>query len=180
MEQIKLESDGQTGGVASSLTSIDSKILRDVPVFQHFHDQELTELFSRGKIIRVPVGNHVVIEGEPSRGLFLLLKGFVSVFKKLTQEQVRLATLQEGAFIGEISLFDTAPRSATILAEKDCVFFVLEEEPFHIFLKEGGPERAVRFYKKCAEFMAHRFRIQNDDFLVAQAKLWEQAFQKTT
>lgn len=154
--------------------------LRKISLFQAFSDQELVDLYRLGEVRRVNAKSNIVIEGEQTRGLYLLLKGTVSVYKtdKSSSTMIRLAYLDEGSAFGELSLFDEAPRSATITGESNCDVFYLDIAPFEKFLDEMGDDLKVRFYKKCAEDMVERFRKQNSDYIISQKLLWKYALRK--
>lgn len=154
--------------------------LRDISVFARFTDDELTMLYSIGTLVRLKPKTNAVIEGEPTRGMFLLLYGRVSVYKTdpTSGSMVRLAMLEEGANFGEMSLFDSAPRSATVVAETTCYLLQLDAENFNRFLAEAGDDLQVRFFKTCAEELATRFRRLNGDYINSQQLLWKYALRK--
>jgi CRP-like cAMP-binding protein len=55
---------------------------------------------------------------EDSRGreMFIIQEGKVGVYKKNAETQIELAVLDKGAMVGEMSLLDDMPRSATVRA----------------------------------------------------------------
>ncbi|MEK8023510.1 MAG: DUF2225 domain-containing protein [Candidatus Hydrogenedentota bacterium] len=65
-------------------------------------------------------GAAIITEGEESSDLFLIIEGKVHVVKtyfKLAESSSKLiAVLARGAFFGEMSLLDSSPRSATVVA----------------------------------------------------------------
>ncbi len=154
--------------------------LKRIPVFCRFSDGELEDLYNHGKLVIIKPGVSAVIEGEPTRGLFILLAGTVSVFKNIagSSGMHRLAYLEEGSYFGEFSLFDDAPRSATVTAESACYLFQLDVDEFLKFLDKSGHEAKVRFYKTCAEELAKRFRHLNTDYITSQKILWKYALRK--
>jgi CRP-like cAMP-binding protein len=155
--------------------------LRDISLFARFTDDELAMMYSMGKLSRLKPSAHAVIEGEPTRGMFLLLSGRVSVYKTdpSNGSMVRLAILEEGAAFGELSLFDSAPRSATVAADNACYLFQLDADAFSQFLADAGDDLQVRFFKTCAEELAMRFRMLNRDYINSQRLLWKHALRKT-
>ncbi len=157
-----------------------AKILAGISLFARFSEAELAELATIGRVVLLKAWAYAVIEGEPTRGMFILLSGRVSVYKsdQGTSNMARLATLDEGAHFGEFSLFDSAPRSATVAAETACSLFELDAEDFHRFLERKGPDLELRFYRTCAEELALRFRSLNGDFITAQRLLWKFALRK--
>ncbi|MBP6217425.1 MAG: cyclic nucleotide-binding domain-containing protein [Oligoflexales bacterium] len=151
--------------------------LRSVNLFDYLTDEELTKFYSLGTVRQFQEKSHIIVEGEPSRGLYVVIQGLVSIYKRdlSTDHMIRLAFLEEGHSFGEISLFDDAPRSATALAENSCSLFHLEQEIFQKNLDETGDHLKSRFYQKCAEEMAKRFRQQNSDYVISQNLLWKHA-----
>lgn len=160
-------SDSQWGG----------RQLRKITLFNDLSDAELTELYESGEIIKVTSGSHVVVEGEPTRGLYILLEGTVSIYKNDASKKnlVRLAYLEAGAVFGELSLFDPSPRSATVAAETPCQLFSLDFDSFESFMNSKGDEMKARFFKRCAEDMSEKFRTQNQDYIISQELLWRYA-----
>ncbi len=149
--------------------------LRQISIFAGFTPQELYDLYTLGRIRTLKAKAYAVVEGEPSRGLFILLHGTVSIYKtnKQTNSMFRLAYLEEGASFGELSLFDSAPRSATVATESLCHLFYLDEENFGKFLDDRGDNIKTRFYKTCAEDMVEKLRNQNADYVHSQLLLWQ-------
>lgn len=159
-----------------------AKQLAAIPLFKELTHDELAEIYGRGEIISFKPKSYAVIEGEPTRGLFIILHGTVSVYKNdpVTGAMHRLAFLESGANFGELSLFDTAPRSATVAAESVCHMFSLDAEVFNKYLEERGEGAKYRFYKACAEDLVGRFRGLNSDYITAQQLLWKHALSPKT
>lgn len=155
--------------------------LKDLSIFSRFSQQELTKIYSIGSLVKFRPKANVVIEGEPSRGMYLVLSGRLSVYKNdpTSGAMARLAVLEDGANFGEMSLFDLSTRSATVVAESLCVLFQLDGDRFDRFLKEAPVDLALRFYKTCAEELAGRFRRLNGDYINAQQLLWKYALRKS-
>lgn len=42
----------------------------------------------------------------------------------------KIATLEPGAIVGELSLLDHGPRTATVICETDCTLFVIDQRHF--------------------------------------------------
>jgi CRP/FNR family cyclic AMP-dependent transcriptional regulator len=154
--------------------------LQGIGMFQVFNNDELKRLYSHGEVKSFKAGSHVVIEGELSRGLYIVLKGSLSVFKSdpETGNLNRLAILDEGSQFGELSLLDNSPRSATVSAESNTHLFLLEHSAFENYLETLSPKSQVEFYKSCAQDLCERFRVLNGDYINAQRLLWKHALTK--
>lgn len=155
--------------------------LQKIFVFKRFGLDELKDIYLSGEIRTLRPQSHAVIEGEPSRGLYIILNGTVSVYKTdpVTNSMARLAHLESGSYFGEISLFDTAPRSATVSADTYCYLFYLDASVFEQYLKAHGDSARARFYQACAEDMAERFRNINADYIASQQLLWKYALRRS-
>lgn len=83
----------------------------------------------------------VVRQGERTDRLFLLLKGSVSVTRQHENDKdIVLAYLNQGAFFGEMGLFDTKQlRSATIRAKSACQIAEISYQKFNA-LSSTRPE----------------------------------------
>lgn len=154
--------------------------LKNLPIFARFTDLELAQLYSMGELVKLRPKSNAVIEGEQTRGLYILLDGTVSVYKAdpVSGSMGRLAILESGAHFGELSLFDYAPRSATVMAENTCHLFHLDADEFRNFLTAQGENLQVRFYRTCAEDLVERFRQLNADYMAAQQLLWKYALRR--
>ena len=103
-----------------------SEVLARVPYFQSLSPAELRDLARRGVTRTIGRGDHVFIEGEPCRGLFVILEGAVDV--RQTSETGREQCLHsEGpaATLGEVPLFDGGGYLASAVGVTPTRLFVL-------------------------------------------------------
>jgi CRP/FNR family transcriptional regulator, cyclic AMP receptor protein len=61
-------------------------------------------------------GETLFTEGSAGRELFIIQDGKVGVYKDGQDGRIELAQIEQGGLIGEMSLLDTLPRSATVIA----------------------------------------------------------------
>ena len=155
--------------------------LQGIPVFKCFSKDELTRIYKKGQVRALKPGAHAVIEGEGTRGVFLILSGSMSVYKtdQSAGTMYRIAHLNEGQHFGEMSLFDKAPRSATVAADTPSYLFHLEAKEFDAFLAAAGDAVRARFFKACAEDLSARFRVLNADYINSQQLLWKYALRRS-
>ncbi len=75
------------------------------------------DLVDRGVLMVFPPAKAVLVEGEPSADFYLIDHGVAEV-TTVTPEgaPVLLATLQRGAFFGEVAMLKRLPRTATVTA----------------------------------------------------------------
>ena len=119
------------------LSSLD--LIRRVPLFsmltndqaQGIADSVVKKRFRRGEII--------VEHGRKSNSLFILLNGRARVLTADSRgREVILAVLQPGDYVGEMSLIDDSPHSATVRAEVQTDMLVLGRADFARCLPENS------------------------------------------
>ncbi|MDT8998913.1 Crp/Fnr family transcriptional regulator [Paucibacter sp. APW11] len=114
-------------------------LIRRVPLFsllttdqaQSIADSVVKRRFKRGEVI--------VEQGTKSNALFILLNGRARVLTADTRgREVILAVLQPGDYVGEMSLIDGEPHSATVRAEVQTDMLVLGRIEFSRCLPESS------------------------------------------
>ncbi len=112
MRAHQLESREETGRV----TVERMMALRTVPLFASLAPPELASL-ARASIEReFASGKALCTEGEPGDEVFILLSGEVKVLRSDGAEERVVGSEKAGGFIEELSVLDSAPRVATVLA----------------------------------------------------------------
>lgn len=114
--------------------------LQRVPLFASLTHAELEAVAHRSRRLHYPRRSIVFHEGDPGDYLLVLLDGRVKVtlFGEGGQETI-LAMLEPPAFVGEISLLDEAPRSATVMTVEATDFLQIAREPFMSLIREHPP-----------------------------------------
>lgn len=75
-------------------------------------------------------GTLMFIEGESSYEMFIIRSGKVRILKQEGESTIELAVLGPGSVIGELSLLDHQPRSATAQVIEDTAVTVIDEDLF--------------------------------------------------
>jgi CRP-like cAMP-binding protein len=103
---------------------------------------------------RVKDGEILIEQGKPTDSIILLLEGQLSV---AVRDVGVVAQLGVGEVVGEMSLVDSAPPSATVATEGECLVLLLNK---NTLLKKIETDAAFgcRFYKALAVFLADRLR----------------------
>ncbi|MEY3666391.1 MAG: cAMP regulatory protein [Pseudomonadota bacterium] len=121
------------------MATVDNKLfLRRVPLFYGLSESQL-DLLSTGSTRRSYVkGRTLVAEGEPSQSLFVLLSGRAKVQRSDAEgKEVIIAVIGPGEFIGEMSLIDDEPRSASVITLETCEFLSIRKESFRQILMQS-------------------------------------------
>jgi CRP-like cAMP-binding protein len=97
-------------------------------------------------------------EGDKSTYMVLIVKGTVHFVKFDSQRTPkRIATLGPGKTIGEMSIIDGEPRSASAVSASDATLLVMTTENFHRLMDEW-PRVAVILVQKIAKLMSQYLR----------------------
>ncbi len=118
----------------------------------------LNDLFGKAASIRLKAGRALFQAGDPANGCYLVEEGSlkVSLGARAGGERI-LSVLAPGAVVGELSMIDGSPRSATIIAVKDSRLKFISLAMFQSFA-DAHPE----IFRHLAVFLAQRLRITNE------------------
>jgi CRP/FNR family cyclic AMP-dependent transcriptional regulator len=106
--------------------------LSDVPLFSGCSKKDLQRLARAADQLHVAAGTVLTTEGDVGREAFILLEGTAEVRRGGTV----VAELGPGAHVGELSLLDGGPRTATVTATSEVELLVLSRGAFNGVLDE--------------------------------------------
>jgi CRP-like cAMP-binding protein len=154
---------------------IDGELLGQVPIFGGLSPQILDRIIDAGSIGDVPAGAQVIAEGDPARSVFVVCEGELEIRKRGAQgSEVRLAVLRVGDCVGEMSLIDIQPRSASVCALTPAVLFRLGHAEIGK-LYQTQPEVYTLLVLNIAREISRRLRVADKvlaDLGVVVPELW--------
>lgn len=101
--------------------------------------------FSRGTVL--------FREGESGSEMYVIHQGKVAISKRAGGVERVLTTLGQGQFLGEMSILNRAPRSATATCVEDCRLLVVDARTFEAMVRSNA-EVALRMIRTLAERLA--------------------------
>jgi signal transduction histidine kinase len=108
--------------------------VRRVPLFADLSEEDLEQLYEMAKTISIHPGELVFEEGSPGDALYVVLDGELEVSKRQGGQDVVLAVRRAGEFIGEMSLLEQAPRSASVRALRESRLLMINRAAFETLL----------------------------------------------
>jgi CRP/FNR family transcriptional regulator, cyclic AMP receptor protein len=140
--------------------------LKEVEVFSGHSDAQLQKLSRLASQRRVHAGDRIIVEGELPDELFVIESGEFAIIVEPAQGAhaatgISLVTLGRGQIVGEISLIDRGPRSATVQCVSDeatLLAFNLEELAA---LLDEDPTIGYLVMRNLAADMAFKLRQRN-------------------
>lgn len=139
------------------------KLLDRVQVFRGMTGDELLHLLETAEKCTFKVEETIVREGSTGGWLYIIIEGQVSVLKSAHGKSTELARLHPGDSFGEMSLIDQELRSATVVANTDCMMLRLSEQACW-----KDPASSAKIYRNIARILSRRLRDMDDAYVIAQ------------
>mgnify|MGYP001219148522 FL=1 len=119
-------------------------------------DGDLEWLIENGSAKQLQEGDYLLRQGIPVEAMYFLLTGTLSV--ELEKPQPRqLAEIESGEVVGEISLLDSRPSTASIRALDESLLLEIRHDALKPKLETDLGLQA-RLYKSLGMFLAQRMR----------------------
>jgi diguanylate cyclase (GGDEF)-like protein len=168
LQSVAGQSAPRDGLVRSSMSARERlQALRALPIFANLAPDDLVPLASVAEDVEFPAGAAVVRQGEPGDSVYLITAGRVQVSAEVERDGIKtevvISLLGPGETVGELSLLDGQPRSASCIAMSPTRCLKLERDPFL-----GALERHWSLSRALLAVLAGRLRR-------ADARLAEQA-----
>jgi CRP/FNR family cyclic AMP-dependent transcriptional regulator len=132
-------------------------LLAKIALFESLTEEDLDNLTSRLEETVYEEGAVIFSQGDEGSSLFIIEEGAVEISYGEGRGKVVLATLFNGQYFGELSLFDRAPRSATATATKRSQLIRLDRDDLVDFVNKD-PAAALRIIAE----MGERLRQTNE------------------
>lgn len=116
-------------------------------------DEDVDWLVSAGTRTRFAPGDTLIAEGVAAEALFLMISGTSIVGARGKQ----LGTVGAGEVLGEISLLDSRPPTATVTAKDEVTALKVPFKALRAKM-DSDTKFASRFYKALGMFLAQRMR----------------------
>ena len=116
------------------------ELLKKVPMFSDLSQRHLREISKHADQLSAKTGNVLAEQGKIGWEFIFIVEGKARVEKngKVIRQ------LSGGDFLGEVSLIDGEPRTATVIAETDMILLVVNKTSFdHLLHKVQGLQRKI-------------------------------------
>lgn len=102
--------------------------------FKYLNEKQICMLETYGEIIEYEADQHILRQGKPGTGFFIIIDGEVRVcVNMLGQGIIELRKLKRGDFFGEVSLLEDSPCTATVTATTNLCCFFISKQCFDAF-----------------------------------------------
>ncbi|HEV7717924.1 MAG TPA: ATP-binding protein [Arsenicitalea sp.] len=126
-----------------------SEFIHKLPLFAALTPAEAEQLYSSARRFLAQPGDLIIEEGKPGDTLYIILSGELEVTKREGGQEVLLASRQAGEFLGEMSLLEKRPRSASARARRASELLEIGPDAFRKLL-ESNPSTASTILRTVA------------------------------
>ena len=106
--------------------------LGSIGLFSALSRKELQRVAKASDEVKVKAGHELARQGDVGREMFVLMEGEATV----KRNGRKITSIGPGAAVGELSLLDRGPRTATVICETDCTVLVLGAREFSALLDD--------------------------------------------
>jgi CRP/FNR family transcriptional regulator len=143
---------------------MNADFLKDVELFQGLSDTQLAEILILGIVKDYGKDDVIFEDGSPGDCFYVIYRGAIRISKIFDQMgEEALTVLRPGDFLGEMSFFQSEPRSARAVAQEDSQLLEIRNEDLKKHL-EAEPEVALRFLWAFCRTLSRRVRETNEKF----------------
>ena len=131
-------------------------------------DRSLTNLAAFGEYSQVPVGTQIITEGEMQDRFYVVVMGKLAVTALASGTEVPLSIAEPGECLGEVSLLEPGPASATVKVTEAATLWSMNLDNLRAYLSEhaGGGGALLMGMASC---LSQRLRMANQ--LIAQHRM---------
>lgn len=134
---------------------------------KNFHHEDIMEFLQIGEVERFMQDDVIINESEYVNSAYLVAEGEVSIWK----DNIQLAILPEGSFLGETFLFSKNNRMAKVVSEGDSLLLrFVRYEALNFFRKK--PEKLFNiFTRNIIEIQQNKISDMNGQLLQLKKRL---------
>lgn len=133
-------------------------LILSLPLFDAFKMDELDIISRHMNYTEILRGDYLFSEGDKGDYMCFVVRGLLDVLKKTSSGDYRvIARLGKGNTIGEMSIIDKSPRSASVIARQPTVVIILTKKGFDI-LTLKHPALGVTLLKKIMRLLSLNMR----------------------
>ncbi len=133
------------------------KLAEHVKAFHGLTPAEISDLLGSSEKCSFAPGAHIVKEGNIGSHMYVILSGEARVLKSGRDGEVELARLAPADSFGEMALADKEARSASVVADTDCVLVRLSDQ-----IINSRPEIGLKVYCNIAKVLSARLRAADE------------------
>lgn len=128
--------------------------------FADFTDDELFDIFKLCRTEKFDKGDYLIREGTSGTNMYIIISGAVTIMTESNGKCVKFDTLEGGSCLGEMSMIDRMPRSASVVAIRETTALAINET----VLRLSKPKLCLKLYRNLASILSERLRSNDANY----------------
>ena len=130
-------------------------ILKKIPMFEMLNIEQIKKIFGICSMLKLQKNDVLCKEGEESNHIYILFSGQLKALLKDGSQLSRISPLWT---IGEMGVFSGEKRSATVIAESECMLLSIHKTVFFKVIRDD-PVLGRQVVMNINKYLAHKLRI---------------------
>lgn len=127
------------------------QICKKVSFLSYLKSDQLDALIHAMFSVEYKNGDVIIKQGDKPDNFYIIQSGTVDVWKKMGDDpEVKVATINEGNYFGELALMSGRTRAATVIAQGDVSCWAIDQTTYLYLLKDIHYQRR----QKCKEIIS--------------------------
>jgi serine/threonine-protein kinase len=164
---IEAREEGRKSSFSFDKKKVVERLRQRYLFFSDFSDAELFEIFRLSRRENFKKGEYIIQEGTSGTKMYIIISGSIIIMTDSDGKRIELDTLGEGSCVGEMSMIDRMPRSASVVAIKDTMALALNET----VLRHQNPKLCLKLYRNLATTLSERLRASEAKYLSLVANI---------
>jgi signal transduction histidine kinase len=139
------------------------EFLQKIPLFSGLSEEHLVSLCEMAVEVRLPAGEVLFNEGEEGNHAYIIREGQLEIIKVSGGRTVLIAVRSSGEVIGEMSLLESVPRTATVRARSDCVLIAIGKEQLNHLLDNNPSAARAMLHTVTARLRSTEIQLRQSD-----------------
>lgn len=133
-------------------------MLGQVNLFEDFNDIEIKKLANFLSAYQAESGTILFHEGSQAGYMCFLIEGSLGVYRDVAfGQKKKLAEIRAGKSIGEMSVIDNRPNSATVIVVNPSILIFLSRNDLQL-IAQSEPQLAIKLLWHLANLLSQRLR----------------------
>lgn len=131
-----------------------------VGILSGLSDRSLVNLATYGQFEQLPSGTNLITEGDVQDRFYIVVSGKLAISAFAGGKEVPLSIAEAGECIGEVSLLEPGPASASVQVREDAILWSMNVDNLRLYLSEhaGGGGSLLMGMAQC---LSQRIRQTN-------------------
>lgn len=134
---------------------------RKVPIFRSLNDEEMYEIIRACRFYERATGTVLFRQGESGDSAFVVESGLIDIVIESGRGRELIAQIGAGDVVGELSLIEPGPRSATAVISETAVVYELRSQEFNL-LRDSLNPAAFKVIRALSRLVCQRLRTVNE------------------